>query len=616
MSLTMEPPPRAIEHTRRHVVPKTQTSTENPITNLPPRDRKFTGRFDELRDLHESLTYNSTVGLSQLQSAQVQRGIGKTSLAIAYGWKHMKDYPGGVFFLHGDRKPLCVELARLAEVMRLQPMSNEQSTAEKVTRRLAQSAPSLLIIDGVETEEQWRDIEESKLLPRGNCRWLVTTRRAKLGSGDMRMLSIGRMPYDHGIRFLSAFRKDAMDRENRLIVGDIVDWFDGLPLALGFVGAYMLIKDDMTWSECRERLSGLEIGKVVTTKRGETITPDYPKFVSTMLDELLSVLPRQYAVALQYAALLPKEPIITNWLLEFVGYDSTTPAAQVEASKLKQPSVVISDLIFMQLLRSLADGHKTIGMNNVVREKLRQRLSEGNNEARDAMQIVRDFAHNRSAIVSQFVQSKAGRSELSPLLRLSDELRGHGLISEAITVTNRVVPLLNALGRDYEAIEALEPLTTMDIAAELHPSEIAVLLTNKAASSLKLGDIQVARRYMELALQIEQKNRCPDDPVLAVRHSNLAGILKSQGELLKARRHIATAVLIEERHFGPDHLNLALRHWWLGDISLAENDQEGALKAYQLAYEILTKHLPAEHPQVQRMAKIVARHTPVSTDVA
>ena len=95
-----------------------ETKTEvNPPTNLPPRDLKFVGRFDELRQIHELLPRNRRVGLRQQAVPHTQGGMGKTAVAIAYGWKHLIDYPGGVFFLDVNSGSFVSELASLAELL-------------------------------------------------------------------------------------------------------------------------------------------------------------------------------------------------------------------------------------------------------------------------------------------------------------------------------------------------------------------------------------------------------------------------------------------------------------------------------------------------------------------
>lgn len=585
-----------IQRVYREEPPSKPTPTDRTLTNLPPRDRKFTGRFEDIRELHTLLAGNDIVALTQ-QATREPMGIGKSSTGIAYAWKYLNEYPGGVFFLCGSQEPFFVELAKLSEPLQQQRESNERETATKVCKHLTNGAASLLVIDGIDDPKRWTAIVESGFLPEGNCRKLVVSRCRTLAGA--KKCEIARLENSQAVALLAAFRKDAKEHRNASIAGDMVDACHGMPLLVALVGAHMLINTHTNWADCYARLMQGGDGK-----------PDLQQIADKVTDEILLTLPSQHRAALQIAALLPPDQIVTQWLVELIRVESESGLNA--DGELKEPSVVISDLIYMQLLRSLRDGHKIVGMHEVVRRRIRERSSGIDTQV--ALDLVADLAKRRAVEVQQAPESSPAQNELSPLLALAGELSSHGRIQDALQVVNQVCPAMSAAGRDYEVVATLDHIKTPN--EELNQLITPTILTIKAASLMKVGDTSGARKNAESALKIEQARRGLNDPVVANRHSNLAGILKVQGDLLNARDQIERAIQIEENHFGPEHLNLSIRHWWLGEIALAEHNQEQAQREIQLAYRIMRKHLPEDHPQMQVLCKTLARYSVSPSDGA
>ncbi len=583
-----------------------ESKPSSPITNLPPSDPKFFGRDEELNEIHELLQEHGSVAITQQLVPHDDGGLGKTSTAIAYGWRYLNEFPGGVFFVSGCKSIWQADMAGLAKVLGLSRQSSQQATIASVEQHLSAGARSLLILDGLDDSAQWNDMQQSGLLPKGNCQQIVTTRRQQLQ--DLTICTLEGLPRDQAVGMLAMYREDAGERENRSIVRDIVDWFDGLPFALSLVGAHMLFHGDTTWINFRDRLRALGIGRALPDKRrGGLAIPDYANHVRVLIDELLDAMPRQHRIALEYAALMPARRLMTKWLIALLQADESSPAGLAGGAP-KPATTVASDLIFVQLLRSLSEGHKTLTLHGALRKRLLQRHGKSHLEMADSLDNVQQLAEQRAATASAMAKKSAQREELLPLLQLACCLAEHGRSRESVAVANQVAPLLHSLGRELQVVEMLKPLAEEEVIKQLAPEAAAVLLSNVAVSLAKSGQATVARRHMEQALQIEQRHLPPDDPALAIRHSNLAGILKALGDLVKARRHIETAIRIEEKHYGADHQNLAIRHWWLGDIALGEGEKDEARAEYQLAHKIMSKyHLP-ENPQVRMLTKILRRH--------
>ena len=162
-------------------------------------------------------------------------GIGKTSLAVEYAWRQLERYPGGAFFLSCDTDLDVLLLHELASHLGIQSLESTEETAQSVRARLETGESSLLILDNVQGPRQWSAEGWKRWLPGGGCRVLVTTRSDRLGSVEMYRLD--RLSSEDGRELLRRYRADVeADRE---VVGEVVEWFDGLAVGLTVVGIYM-----------------------------------------------------------------------------------------------------------------------------------------------------------------------------------------------------------------------------------------------------------------------------------------------------------------------------------------------------------------------------------------
>lgn len=230
--------------------PAAAIPVHKPPRNLPPRQDKFAGREAELRDLHERLGHARAVGITQQAAVHGHGGIGKTSLAIEYGWRHLAHYPGGVFFLT-CKAGLPPAVAELAPHLGLEHSETVEETTQRVKAHLETGAPCLLILDNVDGPE-WRRREWSEHLPGEACRRLVTTRSNVLPGIEMYPLQ--RLSSADGVLLLARYRPDVV--ENEPLVKAVVEWFDGLAVGLTVVGAYMAIQIRLAWDAYAEHLEG------------------------------------------------------------------------------------------------------------------------------------------------------------------------------------------------------------------------------------------------------------------------------------------------------------------------------------------------------------------------
>jgi hypothetical protein len=205
----------------------TATAPAKLFENVPPRDLNFTGRENQLIELH-----NILLGANHMQVAiHGLGGIGKTSLAAEYAHQYANAY-AGVWWAPAERRPLLI--ASLAAFgTQIDPTLARETDQDKVARAgLARfphlSKPYLFIFDNVESPDAIRN-----LVPTAGARLIITTRWVDW-SGQAAELKLNVLDPNSAAHFLQlrAGRHDALGAKNlSAAVGH-------LPLALDHAGAY------------------------------------------------------------------------------------------------------------------------------------------------------------------------------------------------------------------------------------------------------------------------------------------------------------------------------------------------------------------------------------------
>ena len=570
--------------------------------NLPSRNEKFVGRESELAEIHEWLSRQAELGVTQQAAAHGLGGVGKTAVAHEYAWRHLDDYPGGVFVLGCDTDQLLSPIIELTDPLGIEEADTPEKTAARVKSRLEADPPALLILDNVRDAQQWSDAEWSQYIPAGNCRRLITTRSPHL-SADVEMYPIERLPRAQGIALLAKYRLDAGEPANEQLVGDLVDWFDGLAVGLTVVGVYMTLHPDLGWADYAASLEKKGLGAVRAAEehvdREAGGLPDrYEKRVDAVFDETLDALPPEQRRALEYAALLPEDNVLHQWLTWLLERDEslTLPALPGYEGRAGEP--VVAAAVELHLLRPARGSEDALSLHRVLRRCLGE-LLEADDELRNALiDSVAALAKERGKASHDALTDKSLRPELTPLVELSEALRHHGRVNAALSLANCVHTPLEDLGRYAENRSSLMRFVDLETRtpAEIGPAEIAALYSNLAMTLQDLGDLSAARRRMEQAIGIREKHLEPDHPTLATSYSNLATILKDLGDLAGARQRMEQAIGIWEKHFDPDHPTLAISYSNLAAILKDLGDLPGARQRMEQAIAIDEKHFEADHP--------------------
>lgn len=545
--------------------PIAQPALLRPPRNLPPRQSDtFAGRERELRDLHACFAHEAVVGVTQQAAVHSHGGVGKTSLAIEYGWRHLDDYPGGVFFLSCERAPVP-PLVELAPYLSIRSDGSAEETAALVKARLEAGAPSLLILDNVEGSAQWLGGRWNRLLPQSPCRRLVTTRATLLAG--VRMIPLERLSAEDGLQLLANFREDA--REEPESAAKIVEWFDGLAVGLTVVGVYMQMNPLLSWKAYADDLEGRGLDTVRATEAeiGEAI--EYEGRAGSVFDDVLEALPAAERRALEYAALLPEDNVYAPWLVELLDGDDVEVRAR--PGYVDAPARQVVDMLVSRQLLCPRGGHEQVlSLHRVLRRHLVERVSDALRYS--LLNRLEELAKIRGQ-ASQKMMINAGKlGELTPLAALAETLDGNGRPATAIQLTNSVCPIFYALGRYAEGRALIDRFVGSPKQESAGPETAGELLRNSALILQWQGELPAARRHIEQVIAIQEQQVQSDPTELSYSLWYLAEILLSQDELSEARKCLQRAITIQQQHSRVEEPILALFYSRLA-LTLPQTDE-------------------------------------------
>lgn len=241
------------------------------------RNPFFTGRDELLQQLHEKLTSNKTMALTQPQAISGLGGIGKTQTALEYAYRHQHEYRYVLWVTADTAEGLSTEYVRLAQLLQVEGRDekDQQITIKAFKRWLASQRDWLLILDNADDVEMVRDF-----LPDGphiNGHIILTTRAQALGNiADV--IDIEKMGKEEGVQFLlKRVKTDAHSASERVAAEAIVEALDGFPLALDQAGAYV----EETGCSLAHYLNFYRTHRKDLMQRRGRLVKDHPETVTT-----------------------------------------------------------------------------------------------------------------------------------------------------------------------------------------------------------------------------------------------------------------------------------------------------------------------------------------------
>ena len=591
------------------------------VHNLPYHSigRLFKGRETEIERLGNELERKSAVAISPKKGTYKGGGIGKTQLAIEYGWRAMRSgrYWGVFFVLADTQGNLNRSLASLASGLLLNlpehKIAGQPAIIEAVLRELEKHKDWLLIIDNVDLKDIAKRLYEEVFHRLTNGHVLVTSSRSDW-SGEVTDFPIsglrGRDAASYLLEKTEGERKELGD--DARFISEIAQRLNGHPMALEQAACYInrchigfgaFIKDFDKFSE--DDLSW-----------GKRDLMNYPPAVPTtlrMIEELLS--PQELSI-LYLASFFSSESI------PVAIFEKRAEKIREAAWLLRQEKRIESQsfgdggkLYIQELLSELANWSlinltdKSFRMHRLVKEFF---LRDIPGDKRDL------WAELALYLIDDYI-CKARRPDDIRGWSFWDSMESH--IRSAVTLaddydiyepTSRI---MNELGfylksRERFAEAELLYMWALEIDERWHGPEhfkVAVRLNNLAQLLENTGRSKQAEFLMRRALKIDENWFGPDHPKVAFRLNNLAEFLRNANQFEQAEPLLRRSIEILDKNGGErlENYSAALNN--LAQLLKTTNRLIEAEAFLRRALEIDKKNLGVDHPKVAVRLNNLAR---------
>ncbi len=564
-----------------------------PGSRLPfRRNAVFTGREEELLELAECLLHAPRCRATAITQPAVvagSGGIGKTQIAVEYGYRFGRFYQGVHWISVGDAALFDAEVAECGRAMRLQPWPEELPEQVERTLRAWQDAPfRLVVLDNLEKIE-WLQEWLTRL---GPVQVLITARRTsypnEMGIQTIELSTLSRLESLALLGKLAPRLKNLPDAEINLLAERLGDF----PLALHLAGCYFNLVTTMT---PRNYLRDLDATSALDQLyRDEWKRSNPTRYKRNTLQVFL----------LSWEQLWPEKRIeslarrmlrIAGWCAanEPIPFDVMRKALGGEVGEVDF-HVALSRLDQLGLISATPGGPR---LHPLLAEFARVRdCSEAKSSLPGLAEALNDLAHE----VNASGLPERGRP-LLPHIGPAAEAMLDSDPEQAAALFGNLGSLLQAMGNLQGARAYLEQALAIyrQAMGEVHPNT-AICLNNLGSLLQAMGDLAGARPYYEQALERQLWALGIKHPDTTRSLNNLGMLLQAMGDLVGARPYYEQALAINRQTLGEVHPNTATCLNNLGSLLQAMGDLAGARPYYEQALAIKRQAMGEVHPETAK----------------
>jgi tetratricopeptide (TPR) repeat protein len=562
------------------------------ISNLPARNRNFSGRGGLLEELHVSLQVEASAAVVPMGAMHGLGGVGKTQLASEFAHRYGSDYDVTWWVPAEQPTSATAALATLAGRLGVAQVADQAKMAAGLFDRLRRRDRWLLVYDNAERPEMLAGL----LPPGGGGQVLVTSRWSAWGQ-KATPVRVNVLAREESVAFL----RKGTGADDEKALDELAELLGDLPLALEEAAAYL-----------EETQVGLDAYvELVRVRARELFGLDQPsadehgdqRRVATVWSLSLERVHREAPAAetlLSLCAFLASE------------IPRELPREQPQLLPEELAQAISDPLVYNRMLGvmgrySLATvSPTTVSVHRLVQAVIEARLGkEGERRWTEvAVRLLRASFPNESWEVVTWPACERLLTHVLAAAGHAERLEVAG--EQAGWLLDRAANYLHERGQYRQARPIAERALRVTEAAlgAVHP-EVAWRCDGLGAVLRRLGDLAGARIQYERALAIAEAALGPDDEDVAKWRSNLGLVLQDLGDLEGARLQVERALAVTEAALGPDHPNVAVRRGELGDLLRELGDVNSARVQVQRALEIGEAALGPDHPRVAAWRSIL-----------
>ncbi len=544
--------------------------------NVPyQRNPLFTGREDVLKRLYEALRSGNRAALTQPQAISGLGGIGKTQTAVEYAYRYRDDYEAVLWVRAETDGSINADFVTIANLLNLAEKQEQEQyrIVEAVKRWFQEHSGWLLIFDNADDLVMVRDF-----LPSGGKGHILLTTRAHATGRIAQRIEVEKMEPDEGALFLlhratiidADAPLEAASRTDQDTAREIVQFMDGLPLALEQVGAYIEETECGLQRYLRlYRAHGVQLLK----EHGEFVL-DHPQPVATTWSLSFEKVEQANAAAaelLRFCAFLAPDAIPEELFSENAA--ELGPILEQVASDLTILNAAIRELLKYSLVHRDPETN-TLSIHRLVQEVLKVQMDE---------ETQRLWVERTVRAVNRiFPEVDMNKVDVNTLLRCERYLP-HAQNCEKLIDHHKLVFLeagrllyetghyLRARAQNAQA----EPLfqKALQIREQIpgaRDADTASTLHDLAWLYLDQGRYKEAEPLYQRAFNIRKQVLGTKDPHTAYSLQCLARLYSNQGQYEQAEPLLKDALEIREQVSGAKDANAAsiLRYlaWFYRDI--------------------------------------------------
>jgi hypothetical protein len=497
------------------------------VSNLPGRNRHFSGRDELLTRLHAKIQAAAATGVLPLEVMHGLGGVGKTDLAIEFAHRFGSDYDIAWWIPAEQPAAAAAALARLAVRLGVPPAADQTAEIEALFDLLRARDRWLLIYDNAEDPSALQGL----LPPAGRGGVLVTSRWAVWGR-QAEPLRIDVLDRPESVQFLVR-RTGLADAD---VLAELAELIGDLPLALEEAAAYLEqtrvgLREYLGLLRDRARdLFGLALGGQGLVEAG--LDADQRRVAtvwSVSLDRVRATAPAAEALLDLFAFLASTIP---RGLAPAHSGALPDPLAAVVADPVRYNATLAAAARY-SLIDLDAD---EIGLHRLVQEVIRSRLDPGEEceQARSAVVLLHAAFPGDSGEPSSW---ESCEQLLPQVLAVGEHAHRLGVDGEQASQLLRRASIYQRERGQYRQARPLAERAVSLAETELGAQHIAVVRcrTEVARVLLLLGDFAGARAEYEQILRIGEAIGADADDV-GIWRTGLGSALRGLGDLEGAPR--------------------------------------------------------------------------------